>query len=137
MFHQVQLKKQGCCKIKTKELCAIYTHSYAYSINLLVGDTIKVCLFLKDTIIETYKLEKLVKISPKCDVKLHSIQVKNNFSCSNEDGKFIDRLKKPTIKCFVIPNGPFVSIVSKELSETLMSCKSCGASYFKTVPVWR
>ena len=39
-------------------------------------------------------------MSPKRDVKLHSIQLKNNFSGSNENGQFIDRLKKPTIKLF-------------------------------------
>ena len=48
----------------------------------------------------SYELTKLVNLSPKRDVKLHSIQVKNNSSGSNEEGKFVDGLKNPTIKLF-------------------------------------
>ena len=58
----------------------------------------KVCPVLKETIDSTYELTKLVKMSPKRDAKLHSIQAENNSSGSNEDGKFVDGLKKPTIK---------------------------------------
>ena len=52
-------------------------------------------LILKDTINNTYDLTKLVKMSPKGDAKLHSIQAENNSSASNEDGEFVDGLKTP------------------------------------------
>ena len=52
-------------------------------------------LILKDTINNTYDLTKLVKMSPKRDAKLHSIQAENNSSASNEDGEFVDELKTP------------------------------------------
>ena len=39
-------------------------------------------------------------MSPKRDAKLHSIQVENNSSGSDEDGEFVDGLKNPTIKLF-------------------------------------
>ena len=39
-------------------------------------------------------------MSPKRDAKLHSIQVKNNFSGSNKDSEFVDGLKQPTINLF-------------------------------------
>ena len=87
-------------QIKSKEERALYTHCCAHSINLAVGDTMKVCPVLKDTIYNTYELTKLVKMSPKRDAKLHSIQVENNSSGSDEDGEFVDGLKNPTIKLF-------------------------------------
>ena len=71
------------------------------------------------------------------DAKLHSIQAENNSSGNNKDDEFVDGLKHPTQTGFVIPDGPFVLIVSMELSETLMSCKSCGIGHLKTVPVRR
>ena len=60
----------------------------------------KVCPVFKDAIDNTYELTKLVKISPKLDAKLHSIQVENNSSVSNKDGEFADGLKNSTIKLF-------------------------------------
>ena len=45
-------------------------------------------------------MTKRVKMSPKRDRKLHSIQAENNSSDSNEDGEFVDGLKNPTIKLF-------------------------------------
>ena len=80
---------------KSERERALYSHSYVHSINLAVGDTTKVCHVLKDTIANTYEVTKLVKISPKQDAKLHSIQVKNNSSGSNEDGEFADGPKNP------------------------------------------
>ena len=72
-------------QIKSKEERVLCTHCYACSMNLAVGDTMKVCPVLKDTIDNTYELTKLVKMSPKRDAKLHSIQAKNKSSGSNED----------------------------------------------------
>ena len=60
----------------------------------------KVCHVLKDTINNTQEMTKQVKMSPKRDRKLHSIQAENNSSDSNEDGEFVDGLKNPTIKLF-------------------------------------
>ena len=48
-------------QIKNEESRALYTHCYAHSINLAVGDTMKSCPVLKDTIDNTYELTKLVK----------------------------------------------------------------------------
>ena len=61
-------------QIKNEESRALYTHCYAHSINLAVGDTMKSCPVLKDTIDNTYELIKLVKKSPKRDAKLRAIQ---------------------------------------------------------------
>ena len=87
-------------QIKSEKERALYIHCHAHSINLAVGDTMKVCPVLKDTIDNTYELFKLVKVSHKRNAKLHSIQAENNSSGSNEDGDFVDRLKNPTIKLF-------------------------------------
>ena len=94
------LKNGVAVQIKSEEENASYIHSYAHSINLSVGNTMKVFPVLKGTINNTYELTKLVKMSPKRDAKLHSIQVENNSSGSNEDGELVDRLKNPTIKLF-------------------------------------
>ena len=74
---------------------ALYTNCYAYSINLAVGDTMKVCHFLKGTIDSTYELTKLVKMSPKRDAKLHSFQAENKSSGSNEMVNLLTNLKTP------------------------------------------
>ena len=87
-------------QIKSEEERELYTNCYAHSINLAVGDTMKVCPVFKDTIDNTYQLTKRVKISPKRDAKLDSIQAENNSSGSLEDNEFVDGLKNPTIKLF-------------------------------------
>ena len=87
-------------QIKSEKERTLYTNYYAHSINLAIGETMKVCPVLKDTTDNTYELTKLVKMSPKRDAKLYSIQAENNSSGSNEDGEFVDRLKNPTIKSF-------------------------------------
>lgn len=61
-------------QIKQKGSHIFYTHCYAHSLNLAVGDTMKNCLSLKDTIDNTYELTKLVKMSPKRDAKVDQIQ---------------------------------------------------------------
>ena len=53
-------------QIKQEELRALYTHCYAHSLNLAVGDTMRNCYLLQRTI----ELTKLVKKSPKRDSKL-------------------------------------------------------------------
>ena len=92
-------KSRIAVEIRSKEERALYTHCYAYSVNLAVGDT-KVCSVLKDAIDNIYELRKLVKMPPKRDAKIHFIQVDNSSSSSNEDGDFVDGRKNPTIKLF-------------------------------------
>ena len=87
-------------QIKSAEEHALYTHCYTHSIDLAVGHMRKVCPVFKDAIDNTYELTKLVKISPKLDAKLHSIQVENNSSGSNKDGEFADGLKNSIKKLF-------------------------------------
>ena len=84
-------------QIKNEESHALYTHCYAHSINLAVGDTMKSCPVLKDTIDNTYELTKLVKKSPKRDAKLRAIQ---GNTVSGEDDEYEEMLKNPTIKLF-------------------------------------
>ena len=84
-------------QIKNEESRALYTHCYAYSINLAVGDTMKSCPVLKDTIDNAYELTKLVKKLPKRDAKLRAIQ---GNTVSGEDDEYEEMLKNPTIKLF-------------------------------------
>ena len=100
MFHYVWFKIRVAVQIKSKEERALHIHCYAHSINLVVGDTIKVCPVLKDTINNTYKLTKLVKISPKCDAKLHSIQTEITLVAAMKMTSLLMDLKNPTIKLF-------------------------------------
>ena len=86
-------------QIKREEQRALYTHCYAHSINLAVGDTMKVYPVLKDTINNTYELTKLVKKSPKRDAKLRAIQGTVNVT-SGEDDEYDELLKNPSIKLF-------------------------------------
>ena len=85
-------------QIKSKEERALYNHCQAHSVNVAVGDTMKVCSILNNTIDNAYELTKLVKMPPKRDTKLNSIQAENNSSSSNEYGEFVDGRKYPTIK---------------------------------------
>lgn len=96
-------KRGVAVQIKSEENRALYTHCYAHSINLAVGDTMKACPVLKDTIDNTYELTKLVKKSPKRDAKLHAIQGESNIKAGDnneEDDEYDDMLKNPTIKLF-------------------------------------
>ena len=84
-------------QIKNEESHALYTHCYAHSINLAVGDTMKSCPVLKDTIDNTDELTKIVKKSPKRDAKLRAIE---GNTVSGEDDEYEEMLKNPTIKLF-------------------------------------
>ena len=61
-------------QIKEEQKRALYTHCYAHSLNLAIGDTMKNSALLKHTIDNTFELTKLVKKSPKKDSKLKEIQ---------------------------------------------------------------
>ena len=137
MFHYVWFKSRVAVQVKSKEERALHIHCYAHSINLVVGDTIKVHPVLKDTINNTYKLTKLIKISPKRDAKLHSIQTENNSSGSNEDDEFVEGLKNPTIKLFChircIVRADCLNGVIRNFDELQKLC----IGRLKTVPVRR
>ena len=55
-------KSRVAVQIKSEKERALYTHCYAHSINLAVGDMMTVWLVVKETINNTYELTKLVKI---------------------------------------------------------------------------
>ena len=84
-------------QIKNDESSALYTHCYAHSINLAVGDAMKSCPVLKDTVDNTFELTKLVRKSPKRDAKLRAIQ---GNTVSGEDDEYEEMLKNRTIKLF-------------------------------------
>ena len=136
MCYYVWFKKRGrCTNQKRRRTCIIYPLLRTF--NLAVGDTMKVCPVLKETIDNTYEMTKLVKMFQKRDAKLHSIQAENNSSGSNEDGEFVDGLKNPTIKLFCHTRWTVRTDYLSGVIKTLMSCKSCGIGRLKTVPVRR
>ena len=61
-------------QIKEEEKRALYTHCYAHSLNLAIGDTMENPALLKHTIDNTFELTKLVKKSAKKDSKLKEIE---------------------------------------------------------------
>ena len=61
-------------QIKEEEKRALYTHCYAHSLNLPIGDTMKNFALLKHTIDNTSDLTNLVKKLPKKDSKFKEIQ---------------------------------------------------------------
>ena len=61
-------------QIKEEENRALYTHFYAHSLNLAIGDTMENPPLLKHAIDNTFELPKLVKKSPKKDSKLKEMQ---------------------------------------------------------------
>ena len=83
-------------QIKEEEIRALYTHCYTHSLNLAVGDTMNACPVLKDTI----KLTKPVKMSPKRDAKLKSLQHEQQSSVHCDSNGCDDLLKNPSIKLF-------------------------------------
>ena len=97
----------------------------------------KVCPVLIGTIDNTYELTKLIKMSPKRDATLHSIQAENNSSDSNEDGGFVDGLKNPTIKLFCHTrwnvHANFLNGVMRNFDEF----QKLWIGRLKTVPVRR
>ena len=46
---------------------AVYMHCYGHALNLAVGDTVKRCKLMKDSLDTTFEVSKLVKFSPKRD----------------------------------------------------------------------
>lgn len=61
-------KKSGVAtRIQQEEPRAIFTHCYGHALNLSVGDTIKSCKVMKNSLDTCFELIKLIKWSPKRD----------------------------------------------------------------------
>ena len=53
---------------------AVYMHCYGHALNLSVGDTVKQCKLMKDSLDTAFEVSKLVKFSPKRDVQLDKLK---------------------------------------------------------------
>ena len=82
-------------KIKKEEQRALYSHCYAHSLNLAVGDTMKSPKVLQDTTDAIFELTKLIKFSPKRDAVLRNPQ-----SRINSEDAFEDFVKPPRVTLF-------------------------------------
>lgn len=69
--------------IKKDEPRALFTHCYGHSLNLACADTIKRSKLMKDALDTAYEITKLVKKSPKRDVKLEEIRKEMGDVASN------------------------------------------------------
>ena len=87
-------------KIKAEKIRALYTHCYYHSINLALGDTVKNCPVLKDTIDDTCEWTKLVKKSLKRAAKLRDIQGPKSKDEDDENEEYEAMFRNPTIKLF-------------------------------------
>ena len=56
----------------------LYTHSYGHALNLVVGDVFKTIANLESTFVTAHEISKLVKKSPKRNMKLDSIREASN-----------------------------------------------------------
>ena len=64
-------QKTGVAKqIKTDESKALLMHCFTHSLNLAVGDAIKISKIMKNALKTTHEITKLIKKSPKRDAKL-------------------------------------------------------------------
>ena len=86
--------------IKAEEKRALYTHCYAHSLNLTIGDTMKNSVLLKHTIDNTFELTKLVKKSPKKDSKLKEIQNSLAIADDRDNEDYELKEAKPSISMF-------------------------------------
>ena len=53
---------------------AVYMHCYGHALNLAVGDTVKKCKVMKDSLDTTFEVSKLVKFSPKRDIQFEKLK---------------------------------------------------------------
>ena len=87
-------------QIKEEEKQTLYTHCYAQSLNLVIGDTMKNSALLKHTIDDTFELTKLVKKSPKKDSKLKEIQNSLAKADDRDNEDYELNKTKPSISMF-------------------------------------
>ena len=87
-------------QIKEEQKRALYTHCYAHSLNLAIGDTMKNSALLKHAIDNTFDLTKLVKKSPKKDSKLKEIQNSLTIADDRNNEDYELNKAKPSISMF-------------------------------------
>ena len=87
-------------QIKEEQKRALYTHCYAHSLNLAIGDTMKNSALLKHTIDNPLELTKLVKKSPKKDSKLKEIQNSLAIADDRHNEDYEMNKAKPSISMF-------------------------------------
>ena len=138
-------------QIKEEEKRALYTHCYAHSLNLAIGDTMKNSALLKHTIDNTFELTKLVKKSPKKDSKLKEIQNSLAIADDRDNEDYELNKAKPSISMFcptrwTVHGKCLMAIIEnfdelqrlwewaiENTSDTSMKARICGiSSYSKT-----
>ncbi len=60
-------KRGVATNILAKEERAVFTHCYGHALNLAVGDCVRQCKLLRDTMDTVHEVSKLIKYSPKRD----------------------------------------------------------------------
>jgi len=71
-------KRGVAANITQKEPRAVYTHCYGHALNLAVGDTVRSCKILPDTMDTVHEVSKLIKYSPKRDVQFEELKSNMN-----------------------------------------------------------
>ena len=67
--------KKGVAKVLLdEEPRALYTHCYGHALNLAVGDCVKQCKLMKDTLDVVIEVSKLIKKSPKRDAAFDKLK---------------------------------------------------------------
>lgn len=61
-------------QLRREETRAVYMHCYGHALNLAVGDTVRQCKLLRDTLDVTFEVSKLVKFSPKRDAQFERLK---------------------------------------------------------------
>ncbi|XP_052268522.1 zinc finger MYM-type protein 1-like [Dreissena polymorpha] len=68
-------KRGVATNILAKEEQAVFKHCYGHELNLAVGDCVRQCKFLHDTLDTVHEVSKLIKYSPKRDSTLQTLKV--------------------------------------------------------------
>ncbi|XP_052253227.1 zinc finger MYM-type protein 1-like [Dreissena polymorpha] len=67
-------KRGVATNILAKEERAVFTHCYGHALNLAVGDCVRQCKLLRDTMDTVHEVSKLIKYSPKRDSTLQTLK---------------------------------------------------------------
>ena len=67
-------KKGVGTNFKLDESRALFTHCYDHSLNLAASDSMKTSRIMEDALETTHEITKLIKYSPKREVKLEQIR---------------------------------------------------------------
>ena len=87
-------------QVKEEEKRGLYTHCYANSLNLAIGDAMKNSALLKHTIDNTFTITKLVKKSPKKDSNLKEIRNSLAIADDRNNGDYELNEAEPSISMF-------------------------------------